>query len=109
MWCLKEALLKGCGIGLTDHLECITIRAVEDGSYRAEDRLRRIPREADWFLHVRMQGDSHVLAVAFQKDTGVAPAVFVTQYDSAQRTPADMPSKAFHQPASLLAVCPGVS
>jgi 4'-phosphopantetheinyl transferase len=84
-WCLKEALLKGCGVGLTDHLECITIREVEQGYYRAEDRLRRIPREAQWFLHARMQNDnSHVIAVAYEKDTGVDPAVFVSRCDAAE-------------------------
>ena len=95
-WCLKEALLKGCGIGLTDHLDCITIRGIGDGCYCAEDRLHRVSRPGEWFLQVRMQGDSHVLAVAYEKGAELEPAVFLAHFEPEHFAPAKAPVKIGH-------------
>jgi 4'-phosphopantetheinyl transferase len=76
MWCLKEALLKGCGLGLTDHLTSVNIRHVGEDCYRAEDPLCRVVGDAQWYLHGTACGSgSHALALAYESGGAHQPRI----------------------------------
>ncbi|HYO80039.1 MAG TPA: 4'-phosphopantetheinyl transferase superfamily protein [Bryobacteraceae bacterium] len=81
IWCLKEAVLKGCGLGLIDHLDSITTHEVGAGHFRAEDRMRRIPDQESWFLQAQPHGDSHMLAIAYRQDVGWKPTIQIMHVD----------------------------
>jgi 4'-phosphopantetheinyl transferase len=76
MWCLKEALLKGCGLGLTDNLPGVIVQDLGEGRYRAADPLCRVVGDSHWYLHSAVCGTGeHMLALAYEQGSAGQPRV----------------------------------
>lgn len=82
LWSLKEAVLKACGIGVGDGIASLTVREAKDGGYRVDDELCRVPNQTAWYLHGTMYGNSHVLAVAYERRGGCRQAMVLKHLDA---------------------------